>query len=362
MTDTALLQAAVPVFTVGGDVKGELARDLTRLEIEEDTSGLRRLFARFLAWGPRDGEDTEGRLYLDGRILDFGKEIKVAIGPDGEDRTLFNGVISAIEIDLSEETPGEVTVLAEDRLMDLRMTRRSKTYEQMSDADIANAIASEHGLTPDVSADGPTYDVVQQWNMSDLAFLRERGRLIQAEVWVLDRTLSFQSRPNRSAPSIRLTQGDNLIEAQIRADLAHQRTKIKVSGYDASQRALIDEEAGSNAIQAEISGGSSGPSTLQQAIGERVSSRVREVPLVSSEARDYARAEMLRRSRSFVTATGVALGVADLIVGSTLDLRNVGTPFEGSGYYVTRMCHTYDINVGFRTTFEAERPWIGALR
>ena len=137
---------------------------------------------------------------------------------------------------------------------------------------------------------------------------------------------------------------------------------MKVSGYDATQRAVIEEDAGADAIHAEISGGTSGPATLQRALGDRVSYRVREVPLTSGEARGYARAEMLRRSRSFVTATGATPGVADLIVGSTLNLRNVGAPFEGAGYYVTRMSHTYDITVGFRTRFEAERPWIGALR
>ena len=46
---------------------------------------------------------------------------------------------------------------------------------------------------------------------------------------------------------------------------------------------------------------------------------------------------------------------ADMIVGSTLTLERVGAPFEGGGYYVTRVCHTYDLDDGHRTHFEAER-------
>ncbi len=362
MTDQVLLQAAVPVFTVDGSAKGELARDLTRLDIDEDTAGLRRLRARFLAWGPRDDSDTEGRLYLDGRTLDFGKGMKVSLGPSGSDRTLFDGAITAIEVDLEEHSPGEVIVFAEDRLMDLRMTRRSRTYEKASDADIARTIAGDHNLTPEVSAAGPTYDLVQQWNMSDLAFLRERARLIQAEVWVSGRTLYFQTRPNRQATAVTLTLGIDLLDVQIRADLAHQRTSVKVSGYDAQARDLIEEEAGDDAVKAEIAQGRSGAATLSQAFGDRVSFRVREAPLTADEARAWARAEMLRRGRQFVTATGTALGVPDLTVGSQLDLQDVGAPFEGGGYVVTRMCHSYDIRVGHRTRFEAERAWIGELR
>lgn len=362
MTEIALLQASVPIFTVDGQVKGELARDLTRLEIEEDTAGLRRLRARFLAWGPTPSSDEESRLYLDGTVFDFGKTIKASIGPSGSDRTLFDGFISAIEMHVSERTPGEVAVLAEDRLMDLRMSRRMRTYENVSDEDLARRIASDHGLTPNVSAQGPTYDVVQQWNMSDLAFLRERARLVQAEVWTSEQTLYFKARPDRQATAVILTLGENLLAAQIRADLAHQRTTVKVSGYDAQNRDVIEEEAGSSAIQSEIARGRSGPSVLSQAFGDRVSYRVREAPLNSGEARDWARAEMLRRSRQFVVAVGTALGSPDLIVGSELDLQDVGAPFEGGGYYVTRMCHTYDINVGHRTRFEAERGWIGQFR
>ena len=49
----------------------------------------------------------------------------------------------------------------------------------------------------------------------------------------------------------------------------------------------------------------------------------------------------------------------DLIVGTEIELQDVGAPFEGGGYHVTRMCHTYDLRLGHRTRFDAERGWIG---
>jgi phage protein D len=82
---------------------------------------------------------------------------------------------------------------------------------------------------------------------------------------------------------------------------------------------------------------------------------VREVPLKSTEAADWVRAEMLRRSRSFVTLSGTTRGSADMVVGSKLTLARTGHPFEGPGYYVTHVRHTYDLQNGFRTNFEAER-------
>jgi uncharacterized protein len=355
---TSLLTATAPVFKIDGEVKGELARDVSRLEIEEATDGLKALTLRLIAQGPQGNAGDEQQLYLDGQIVDFGKKLEISIGPADAARVIFSGLVSGIEAIFSEGAEPHVTVYAEDKLMQLRMTRRMKTWEEMSDADIAGAIASQNGLTADTAAPGPTYKVVQQWNQSDLAFLRERARLLQAEVWLEADKLCFKSRGNRNGTAITLVQGRDLIDVQLRADLAHQRTKVKASGYDAQSRDAIDEEAGADAIQAEISGGRTGPAVLQQAFGERVSYRVRENPLISGEATAWAKAEMLRRCRGFVSVVGTTNGTPDMVVGSRLSLDRVGTPFNGDGYYAVRVCHTYDLASGHRTHFEAQRATI----
>jgi phage protein D len=360
MTELAYAVAA-PVFEVDGQTTGSLGRDLLKLEIEETTAGLKTLRARVLNVGPRAGE-AEELLYLDGSVLDFGKKLQVALGPPDDERIVFQGRISALEADFKEGREPQLSVFAEDALMKLRMTRRTKAYEQMTDADIASAIASEHGLTPATAADGPSYDVVHQLNMSDLAFLRERAQRVRAELWADDETLNFKTRPNRTGTTLTLVQGNELIAAQLRADLAHQRSKVKVSGYDADARDVIEEEAGSDAIQAEVSGGESGPAVLTRALGERVSHRMRDVPLVAGEATAWAKAELLRRARAFLTVVGTTSGSPSMVVGSLLTLERVGGPFEGGGWYVTRVRHTYEVEsgTGHRTHFEAERPTLAA--
>jgi phage protein D len=355
---TNFFASKAPVFTVDGQLRGELARDVSALEIEEATDGLKTMVLRLTAVGQKDNAPEEQPLYLDGDIVDFGRTMEVSIGASEEARLVFKGSISAIEADFSEGAEPQVSVYAEDALMTLRMTRRMKTWENTTDADIARQIASANGLGADTAAPGPTYKVVQQWNQSDLAFLRERARLIQADVWFEDNTLCFKTRGNRSASSMTLVQGRDLIDVQIRADLAHQRTAVKTSGYDAAARAEISEEAGADTIQAEISGGRTGPAVLQQAFGPRVSYRVRENPIVAGEATAWAKAEMLRRCRGFVTAVGTTDGTPDMTVGSTLTLDRVGAPFNGNGYHVVRLSHTYDLTNGFRTHFEAQRATV----
>jgi phage protein D len=68
---------------------------------------------------------------------------------------------------------------------------------------------------------------------------------------------------------------------------------------------------------------------------------------------------MQRRARRFVTVRGVTLGSPTMTVGSLVKLERTGPAFDGEGYYVTRVHHSYDRELGMRTQFEAERGWIG---
>jgi uncharacterized protein len=353
-----LLTTTAPVFTVASQVQGDLARDLLRLDVEESTQGLKTLQAHFIGAGGRADPPSGQIAYLDGAVLDFGKELVVSIGPTDDQRQIFSGTISGLEAGFDEGQAPDVAVFAEDALMKLRMTQRSRSYEQMSDADIAQQVGSAHGLSVDASVDGPTYDVVRQLDQSDLAFLRERARRVQAELWIEGTSLKFKTRDQRGGSSVTLVQGNELLSVRLRADIAHQRSKVTVTGYDAAQRAAIEESASPDVVQAEVSSGRLGTAVLSGALGDMPVQYAREAPLTGSEATAWAKAEMLRRARGFVSVTGTTRGTPDLAVGTLVTLQRVGAPFEGDPYYVTWAHHSYDLRNGHRTEFCAERATI----
>ncbi len=360
MTDP-LYAPAGPVFSVNGAVVPSMARDCVRLEVAEGVEGLRTLRLELFGTGSGATGPPDRMIYLDGGVIDFGKQVTVCLGPDDEQRAVFDGTISAIEAVFEDGESPLVGIFAEDALMRLRMTRRMRSYTDVTDADIADVIAREHGLQSETDVEGPRYDVVQQLNQSDLAFLRERARLVRAELWCDGRTLHMSSRPRRTGTQLTLVQGNHLLSVRLRADLAHQRSEVHVTGYDASVKDVIDAQAGPEVIDAEIAGGRTGPRVVGLALGGSTTLRVRESPLNSAEASAWANAEMLRRSRRFVCVTGTTRGSPDMVVGSQLTLQQVGAPFEGGGYYVTRVRHTVDLVRGLRTCFEAERATVNGV-
>jgi uncharacterized protein len=356
-----LYDSTTPTFRVGGNERHELARDTLALEVEEDAAGMKRLRLTLAAIGPSGSGHDEALLYMDGRVLDFGTRLEVSMGPRSAAQAVFAGKVSALELAMQQGREPEVRVRAEDGLMDLRMTRRFRTYEDVSDADLAQQIAGRHGIGAQADVDGPTFKSVQQWNQSDLAFLRDRAQRLAADVWIENDTLHMATRERRTASEspITLIQGNDLLAIEVRADLAHQRTRQTVSGYDEVAKDSITEDAQGSVVASEASAGRSGPDVLGQAFGERPTYRVRDVPFASAEATAWAQAELKRRARRFVAVYGITLGTPALGVGSVVRLERVGPLFEGGDYYVTHVLHRFDTEEGYRTHFEAERPYIG---
>jgi len=349
---TLSVKAARPTIAVVGQADASLAAGLLSLTIVENSAGLYRCEAQFGNWGSTN--NTVGFLYFDRQTLDFGKAFAVKLGQDA----IFDGRIVGLEAIYPEGHPPRLTVLAEDRFQDLRMTRRTRTFDNVSDADLVNHIASDHGLTPSVDVAGPTHKVLAQVNQSDLAFLRERARAIDAEVWMDGTTLHAMSRSNRNGGTLRMAYGKTLRQFSALADLAGQRSSVAVSGWDVASKSGLREEADASAISSELNGDTSGVSLLSSALGQRKEALVHTVPLTGQDARSEAEAFFRMCARRFVIARGLADSDSQLRVGSYVDVQEVGPLFSGK-YYLSEVTHLFDGARGIRTEFVGERPGIG---
>jgi phage protein D len=345
-------RVARPTLAVGGQDQAGLVDGLLRLQIGETTEGLYRCEACFGNWGPKSGGSDF--LYFDRQLLDFGKSFAVKLGTD----TIFDGRITALEAEFPEGSPPELTVLAEDRFQDLRMTRRTASYDEVSDADVIRKIAQQHSLQAQVDLSGPTHKVLTQVNQSDLAFMRERCRSADAELWVQGTTLHAQCRPNRSSQSFVLGMGNELLAFRVLADLATQRSAVTVSGWDVAGKQGISYEAGESAVSSELDGTTSGASVLGQALGERKEALVHAVPFTNGEAQNRAEAYYRMIARQFLVGRGIAQTDARLRVGARVDLQGLGPLFSGK-YFVTELRHLFDGSKGLRSEFTVERPGLG---
>jgi hypothetical protein len=346
------IRSSRPSILIGGTEEATLSQGLLQLSIHESVQGLYRCEATFGNWGPKNNRIDF--LYFDRQKVEFGKSFQVKLEQD----KLVDGRISAIEGRFPEGAAPEIAVLVEDRLEDLRMTRRTRTFTDVTDADVINKIANDYSLQPSIDVSGPQYRVLAQVNQSDLAFLRERARAIDADLWMDDKKLNAKSRSKRNDGKVQLTLGGELLSITTLADLAGQRSSVSVNGWDIAGKSALHYEASESVIQSELNGDTSGVSILKSAFGARKEALAHTVPLSRNEAQTEAEAFFRMSARRFVVAYGVAQGNAKLRVGTYVDLKGLGTLFEGK-YYLTEVKHTFDQASGFRTEFTGERPGIG---
>jgi len=354
MATNSTIRASRPMITIDGQDDQSLSEGLLNMIIAENVNGLYRCEAVFGNWGSVN--QSVGYLYFDRSLLEFGKEFKIKLDAD----ILFAGRITGLEAHYRKGGLRELTVLAEDRFQDLRMTRRTRTFESATDADVVRQIAGDHGLTADVDMMGPTHTVLAQVNQSDLAFLRERARAVDAELWMEGATLHAKARTSRNSGVLQMTYGENLHEFSVLADLAGQCTGMIVSGWDVAGKEAISYEANDSVVSSELQGGISGASILSSAFGDRKEAVVHTVPHTSQEAQAEAEALFRLIARRFVVGRGVGDVDPGLRVGASVDLKQLGHLFDGK-YYLSEVKHLFDGLRGIRTQFTGERPGLGQV-
>lgn len=353
---TAALYTPAPAVAIDGEDRPALGTSVLSSSVREDTAGMRRCELVLGNWG--DVGRGVGFTLSDAEVVAFGRTVSLTLGGGERRGELFVGAITGIEEHYPAARPPQLTVLAEDRLQDLRMTRRTRTFEDVSDADVVRRIASEHGLRPEVDIEDQRYRTLAQLNVSDLAFLRERARAVDAEVWVEGDVLHVQARSRRDAGEVRLRYGADLREFQVLADLAHQRTSVSVTGWDVAAKSGLDHVARESTVQGELDGDTGGATILERAFGDRPDRVVDAVPAGSDEARAIAEAHFRARARRFVTGRGEAEGDARIRVGASVDLQGLSERFSGA-YHVTETHHLFDATAGYRTSFHVQRTGLG---
>lgn len=340
---------ARPTLEIGGERRTILESALLSMELGAAVDSIAHAELSFGNWG---GSESPGFQHFDRKILDFGKDLVVKLG----DEIMFEGRIGAIVADFPDGGPPTIGVLADDRLQDLRMTRRSRSFVDKSLADIVRQIAGEHGLTADVSLSGPATKLVAQVNQSDLALLLDLARREDAQIWVEGKKL--RAAATRPTDKVDLRWAGSLREFHVEADLAHQRTALVAGGWDVGGKSAATHKAEDSAISSEVGSLDGGAKILAGAFAARVDTLAHGVARDSQEAKAIAEAGFRQLARRFVSGRGLAETRPGLRVGATLALSGLGKLFDGD-YRATSVTHMFDLKDGQRTAFACERPGLG---
>src|SRR5262245_12216548 len=123
-----------------------------------------------------------------------GDDLAVDAAP-GTPAEVFKGEVVGIEPTFDAGGRSVVVVRGFNRLHRLTRGKKSRTFSDVTDADVVRAVASDNGLKAAPSGDlSERFEFVVQHNQTDLEFLRVRAARLGFHVWCEDATLRFGKR------------------------------------------------------------------------------------------------------------------------------------------------------------------------
>ncbi len=335
-------------------IDGSKIQDAVRAKVVEATIDQHVLMPDMFTLRMQD-EDLK---ILDEGPFDLTKEIEILAGDSANERTvLIKGEISALEPYFGEGMTPELVVRGYDKSHRLFRETKSRAFLNKKDSQLAEEIAAEIGLSPQVEATSTVYDHIFQSNQSDLAFLMERAWRIGYECFVDDGKLYFRQPPDNPA-AVTLRWGDDLVSFRPRMTLAEQVDEVMVKGWDIDQQKAIVGKSEEGKLYPQIDESKNG-AAWANSFGQGKLIIVDQPVVSQAEADALAAARMNEMSGAFVQAEGIAFRHPDIKAGKMVELKLLGKRLSGK-YLVTSATHVYSPE-GFRTSFAVRGSRSGSL-
>src|SRR5919204_1316683 len=194
--------------------------------------------------------------------------IKVTL-PGGSPETLIKGEITSLEAEY-DATRLRTILRGYDMSHRLHRGRRTETYKNVTDSDIARTVASRASLkVGQIDSTSGTFDHVSQANQSDWDFLKSRAREINYEMGMEDGNFYFRQPVQASgAPQpgdyqshtdpLQLVFGDDLMEFRPRITSAEQVATVKVRGWDPDGKQVVIGSANAATVAAAVNSNPNG--------------------------------------------------------------------------------------------------------
>jgi uncharacterized protein len=298
--------------------------------------------------------DTLRLKWIDAQDLTPGNRIDIQAGYRGALTTILSGEITALTVKYEAERAATAHVQGFDRLHRLRRGKKTRAFNAIKDSQVAERVATELGLTPQVQDTGIVHPYLLQNNLSDIDFLLMRARRIRYELLITDQHLVFRPAANHVGATRSFEYQKDLKCFHPRLSTANLAGDLTVRGWNPATKEAILGVGRPGDETSRMDGQQVGPALVNASFGQ-TSEVVVEIPVASqAEADQMAKAMFNDMALGLITGDGEAVGDPSVRAGTTIRLLGLGTRFTGL-YYVRRAEHRINPKLGYVTKFNVVR-------
>lgn len=274
-------------------------------------------------------------------------------------RPLFSGEITAVEARFESDGSALLVVRGYDQSHRLHRGRKTATYTETTDKSIIEAVATEAGLTAQVTMPAVRREYVLRHNQTDMEFIRELAGRRGCDAFVDEMGALIVREGGVPRGVAKLKWKDNLISFAPRITSAAQVNRVDVQAWDPQTKSSI---VGTFGVPLNPSGGPAMATDKAAALLFRPVAKevVVDEPMANAvEAVSRAMGIAGQIQDALVQAEGVCLGDPAVKAGAMAIITGVGAKFSGQ-YLITSATHVYDES-GYTTTFHVDGREPGAL-
>jgi len=302
----------------------------------------------------------------DADLFHEGSSVSIAMGYVDDLQDMIEGEITNISPTFPADGIPTVEISGHTRMHRLQGTNKTRTFQNMTDAQVAQQIAQANGLQSEADDTQVQHEYLIQPNQSDLDFLKHLAARIHYEIVVQGKKLIFrkarESQPKMYTLVWAVVQrafasgGDSLPLKSFAPELnsTAPASNVQQRAYDPTTKQALVSNAGSS-DQTNTMGGSQPGSQLPQNAFQAPRNEVNVTePFVTQEEGDQrARATLNQRALQLIKGTAETIGIPDLRSGQVVQLLGLGPRFEGL-YYIDQATHTINES-GYSTSLSVKR-------
>tara|TARA_R110001599_G_scaffold253766_1_gene454083 strand:+ start:6801 stop:8537 length:1737 start_codon:yes stop_codon:yes gene_type:complete len=267
----------------------------------------------------------------DSQSLIPGAEISIALGYDGQETSVFTGIINRQGLEAPVNGPPRLVVEATDKAMVMTLMRANGVYQNITDSALCEKLIRDAGLSAKVSSTSITHESIVQYYATPWDLMITRAQINGMVTIVADGKVTI-TPPDTSASSVlTLTFGDSILEFKTEMDAASQLQASAIQSY--SWNPADQERAQSSSAQSDIrTPGNISSDTLSKVFG--VSKYVQQSAgdLEPSELTQWSSAELIKSQLAKIRGSVTFQGSALAELGKMVTLAGMGDRFNGDAW------------------------------
>jgi Rhs element Vgr protein len=279
----------------------------------------------------RDGSAAEETFAAsEGPDLVPGVKLDIAVGYDGNDQSIFEGLI--IKQSLKVGANGDSTLVLDCKEAATRLTigRHNRYFTDSTDSEAIETILGEYSdLAPEVTSTSVSHPEIVQYYVTDWDFILSRAEMNGQILLVEDSKFKVQPPSTSGSPLSTFTYGVNLLELEAEMDARFQYKAVKAKAWSYSDQALVEVDGAEPSMNAQ---GNLSGSDLADVIELSELELRHSGQVLEPELQAWADAQLLKSRLAKIQARVKLKGYSEAKPDTLIELKGVGKRFNGQAY------------------------------